>query len=73
MSPHWIVEALKVIEHVGLGLCSRAVRRGRRAFSLQRGEEALHRLIVPDVAGSAHAAGDAVVSQEAQEWLTRET
>ena len=50
MSPLGIIDALDVIEHVGLGLDSRAVRLARRAFGLQRGEEALHRCIVPDVA-----------------------
>ena len=70
MPPPGIVEALDVIEHVGFGLGSRAVRLGRRAFGLQRGEEALHRRIVPDVAGPAHATDDAVVGQEPLEGLT---
>ena len=50
-----IVEALDVIEHVGFGLVSRAILLVRRPFGLERGEEALHRGIVPDVAGPAHA------------------
>ena len=65
-----IVEALDVIEHVGLGLGSCAVHLRGRAFGLQRGEEALHHRIVPDVARPAHATGDAVVRQEPLERLT---
>lgn len=45
-----IVEALDVIEQVRFGLISRAVRLVRRSFGLERGEEALHRGIVPAVA-----------------------
>ncbi len=71
MPPPRVVEALDVIEHVGLGLGSSAVHLCGRAFSFQRGEEALHHRIVPDVARPTHAAGDAVVGQEALEWLTR--
>jgi hypothetical protein len=68
--PPGIIEALNVIKHVGFRLGSRAVRFVRRAFSFQRGEEALHRGIVPAVAGSAHATGHAVVGQEPLEGLT---
>jgi len=53
------VEPLDVVEHVCLGLVSRSIVLARRAFGFQRREEALHRGIVPDVAGSAHAAHDA--------------
>ena len=70
--PGGIVEALAVIEHVGLGLGARAVGRTRRAFDLQRGKEAFHRRIVPDIARPAHTAGDAVVGQEPLERLTGE-
>ena len=70
MPPPGIIEALDVIEHVGFGLVSRAVRLVRRPFGLERGEEALHRGIVPAVAGSAHATGHAVVSQQPLEGLT---
>jgi len=65
-----IIEALDVIEHVGFGLVSRAIRLVRRPFGLERGEEALHRGIVPAVAGSAHATGHAVVSQQPLEGRT---
>ena len=50
MPPLWIVEALDVVEHIGLGLVACAVRLARRSLSLQRREEAFHRRIVPDVA-----------------------
>jgi hypothetical protein len=69
--PPRIVEALDIIEHIGLGLRSRAVHLRRRAFGFQRGEEALHHRIVPDVARPAHATGHAVVGQETLERLTR--
>ena len=69
MPPFGIVEALDVIEYAGLGLGSRPVRLGRRAFGFQGGEDALHRRIVPDVAGPAHATDDAVVGQEPLEGL----
>lgn len=65
-----IVAALDVIGRVGLNLVSRAVRFVRRAFSFQRGEEAIHRGIVPVVAGSAHATGHAMVSQQLLERRT---
>ena len=64
-----IVEALDVIEHVRFGLVSRAVRLVRRPFGLERGEEVLHRGIVPDVVGPAHATDHAVVGQEPLEGL----
>ena len=70
MPSRGIVEALDVIEHVGFGLVSRAVHLARRPFDLERGEEALHRGIVPDVGHPAHATGHAVVGQEPLEGLT---
>ncbi len=45
-----IIEAFNVVEHVSLGLVARAIRFACCALGLQRGEEALHRRIVPDVA-----------------------
>ncbi len=68
--PPGIIEALDVIKHVRFGLVSRAVRLVRRPFGLERGEDALHRGIVPAVAGSAQATGHAVVGQEPLEGLT---
>ena len=45
-----IVEALDVVEHVGLGVVPRSVHSARSPLGLQRREEALHRRVVPDVA-----------------------
>jgi hypothetical protein len=42
-----IVEALDVVEHVGLGLVACPVRFACRSFGFQRREEALHRRIIP--------------------------
>ena len=69
--PPRIVEALDVIEHIGLGLRARVVHFGGRAFGLQRGEEALHHRILPDIACPAPATGDAVVGQESLDRRTR--
>lgn len=40
-------------------------------LGLQRGEEALHRRILPDVAGPAHRTNDAIVGPQALELLAR--
>ena len=65
-----MVETFDVIEPVRFGVVLRTVRFSRGAFGLERGDEALHRGIVPAVAGSAHATGYAVVGQEPREGLT---
>ncbi len=70
MPSRGIVEALDVINHVGFGLVSRAVCLARRPFGLERGKEALHRGIVPNIASPAHATGHTVVGQEPLEELT---
>jgi len=44
-----IVEALNIIEDVGLGVIPRSVHSARSPLGLQRREEALHRRVVPDV------------------------
>lgn len=44
-----VVEPLDVIEHVGSGLVAGAVGLASDALGLERGEEALHCGIVPDV------------------------
>ena len=64
-----VVEALDVIEHIGLGLGPCAIRLARCPFRLERGEEAFHRSIVPDIARSAHGTGDAIVRQQQPERL----
>ena len=56
-----VVEPLDIVEHVGPGLVSGAIHLASDALGFQRGEEALHRRIVPDIAGPAHAASDAMV------------
>jgi hypothetical protein len=59
-----IVEAFNVVEHVRFGFVARAVGLARNAFGFRRGEEALHRGIVPLVARAAHRADDAVVGHQ---------
>ena len=66
-----IVEAFDVIEHVLPCLIARAVGFARDPFGLQRREEALHRSVVPDIAGPAHRAGDAIVGHQPLELLAR--
>jgi hypothetical protein len=55
-----IIEALDVIEYVSLGLITRPIGLARCALGLERGEEALHRCIVPDIACTALLAPGAV-------------
>lgn len=69
MSAPGVIEALDVLEHVGLGLVPRPVRLAGRSLGFQRGEEALHRRIIPDIARPAHGAGDAVVGHQPLELL----
>jgi hypothetical protein len=57
-----MIEALDAVGHVGLGLVSCSIHLSCCSFDLQRGEEALHRGIVPDVACPAHGADDAVAA-----------
>ena len=64
-----IVEALNVVEHVGSGLVPCPVHLTRCPFGFERREEALHRGIVPDVAGAAHRADDIVVGHQALELI----
>jgi hypothetical protein len=64
-----IVEALDIIEHIGLGVVSRSVHSARSPLGLQRREEALYRCIVPDVAGTAHRRDAAVIGHQPLELL----
>lgn len=59
--PAHVVEALDVIEHVSLRLIARAIC--LPPFGLHRGEEALHRGVVPDVAGGLGGPDLGVVCQ----------
>jgi hypothetical protein len=63
MAPDHIVEPLDVVEHICPGLVPGAIDFTRGPLGLQRREEALHRRVVPNIAGSAHAANDAVGHQ----------
>jgi hypothetical protein len=67
--PLGIVEALDIVEHVGPGIVPRPIRLARCALGLQRGEEALHRRIVPAIARAAHRAGDAMIGHQPLELL----
>lgn len=65
-----IVEALNVLEEIGSGFLSCPIARLRvNMFLLETREEAFHRGIVPTVALAAHAAGDAVMREQALEVL----
>ena len=64
-----IVEALDVIEHVLPCLVAREVGFARDPFGLQRGEEVLHRSIVPAVAGPTHQGSYAIVGHQPLELL----
>ena len=65
MTPGRVVEPLDVVEHICSGLVPGAVGFSLDTLGLERREEALHRRIVPNVAGSAHAADDANVGHQA--------
>src|SRR5664279_4403773 len=69
MTSDGIVEPLDVVEHICSGLVPGAIGFSLGAFGFQRREEALHRRVVPDVAGSAHAANDAAVGHQALELV----
>src|SRR5438034_6847587 len=56
MTAGGIVEPLDIVEHIRPGLVPGALDFARGALGLLRREEAFHRRMVPDVAGSAHAA-----------------
>lgn len=64
-----IVEPLDVVEHVCAGLVAGAVGPSPDALGLERGEEALHRRVVPDVSRAAHGACDAMIGHQALEGL----
>jgi len=66
-----IVEALDVVEHVCLRVIARSICLPPDPLGLQRGEEALHGGVVPDVAGPAHRAGHAIVGHKPLELLAR--
>jgi hypothetical protein len=55
--------------HICPGLVRGAIGFALGAFCSQRREEALHRLVIPDIAGTAHAADDAAAGHQALELL----
>ena len=69
MAEDLVVEPLDVIEHVGPGGVSGSVDLAADAFGLKRREEALHCGVVPDIAGPAHRAVDAIVGHQPLELL----
>src|SRR3977135_1439299 len=69
MTPDRIVEPLDIVEHIRPGLVSGVIDFARGALGLQRREEALHRGVVPHIAGPAHAANDAAVGHQPLELL----
>ena len=64
-----VVEALDIIEHVGLRVIARSICLPADPFGLHRREEALQCRVVPDVARPAHRAGDAIVGHQPLELL----
>jgi hypothetical protein len=66
-----VVEPLDVVEHVDPGGVPRTLDLFADPLGLQRGEEALHRGVVLDVAGPAHGTDDAIVGHQPVELLAR--
>ena len=69
MSSFRVVEALYVVEHIRPGVVPGSLGLASRPFGFERGEEALHRRIIPDVARPAHRAGDAMIGHQPLELL----
>lgn len=69
MAPDGVVEPLDVVEHICLGLVPGAIGFPLCALGLQRGEEALHRRVIADITGPAHAANDAAIGHQALELV----
>lgn len=64
-----IVEALDALEHLGSHCIPCPIDPVGGAPGLQGGEEALHRGMLPNIAGPAHRADDAVICRQALELL----
>jgi hypothetical protein len=71
MLPSLIVEPLHVIERQCARLVAGGVHPAVGALDFERGEEALHGRVVPDVALATHGAGDVVRREQALERLAR--
>jgi pimeloyl-ACP methyl ester carboxylesterase len=66
-----VVEPLDVVERICSGLVPGAVDLSSDALGFQRREEAFHGSIVPDLAGSSHAACDAAVAVQAPDLVRK--
>ena len=62
-----VVEPLNVIKDIRPGFVPRLVPGSEHSFDLQRREETSYRRIVPALSTPAHAAGDALIDQQALE------
>jgi hypothetical protein len=67
MSTPGIVERFNVIEDVGARRIARRVGLAIHALLLERSKETLDRRVVPAIAASTHAAGDAFGGEQALE------
>ena len=65
-----VVEPLDVIEYVRPCVVPGAIHLAGCPLGFQRGEEALHRCVVPDVARPADAAADVMIGQQLLKLLT---
>ena len=66
-----IVEPLNIVEHIGPCGIACLIDFARRPLGLQRREEALHRRVIPDVAGARQAALDALFRHQVLALLAR--
>lgn len=64
MTPCRVVEAFDVVEPASLRLRPRSIDLLPDPLGLERGAEAFHGGIIPDIAGPAHRAGDAIVGHQ---------
>ena len=62
-----VVEPLNVVKDICTGFVPRLLPSAKHSFDLQCREETLHRRIVPALAPATHAAGDALIGQQALE------
>ena len=65
-----VVEPFNVVKDIGPGFVPSPVLGAKHSFDLQCREETLHRRIVPALTAPAHAAGDALIDQQALEVFT---
>src|SRR6185312_9917256 len=70
MSPRRVVEALDVVEDIRPCFFSSPVDLASGSLGFQAAKEALHCRVVPNFTGPAHAASNALLSQETLEVLT---